>query len=231
MAARHEGITGARSSAMLSPLFYWTATRFVDISFLAPRFNVRVTGLENVPREGPLLIVANHQSNYDPWLICSRIPRRIAFMAKAELYRSRASSWFLNSYGSIPVNRTRPDLSALRLSRQALKSGLAVGVFPEGTRISEPGRLGDGKPGAAILALRDEIPILPIAIARTRAPDETSSLPRRLQILLNIGPTFYLRSAGKLDETSVRIGTREIMRAIAELLPGTASYPLEAEVP
>ena len=145
--------------------FVYTTATLVSKYFLLPLYaRIEVRGLENVPMDGPLVIASNHQNDADPGIICTRIRRKIAFMAKIELFRIPLLSQFLRGFGAFPVRRGEADISTLRIANENLKLGRAVCIFPEGTREGPAEKLTEALPGAAIVAMRGGVPILPIAI-------------------------------------------------------------------
>jgi len=124
--------------------------------------SIKVEGLENVPRSGPLIIACNHLSNADPPALLSftalvRLPNIIA---KKEVFSVWPFGWFLRSWGAIPVDRARAggDMGALRGSLGALKNGGCLVIFPEGTRAK--GRVLKPKAGVALMAHRSGAPVL-----------------------------------------------------------------------
>jgi 1-acyl-sn-glycerol-3-phosphate acyltransferase len=130
-------------------------------------YGLSVRGLENVPREGKLLIAANHQSYLDPPLLGSILPREIYYLAKKELFRNRLFGALLRRVNSIPINRTGQDLGSLRRALAVLQNGEALLVFPEGTR----GRTGEFRRptrGLGLLAKQSEAPVVPVYIHGTR---------------------------------------------------------------
>ncbi|HLF71531.1 MAG TPA: lysophospholipid acyltransferase family protein [Dehalococcoidia bacterium] len=201
---------------------YWGATWFSKFVLLPPYCSIRVTGLENVPREGAIVIASNHLNDADPGVICTRFPRHVVYMAKDELFRVPLLGWFLRSIGSFPVRRNEADLTALRKANEALAQGLAVCIFPEGTRSAGGAALLEGWPGAALIALRNDTPVLPIAITGS----QRLSLPlmflrpyRRDKVTLTIGKPFHLPKPARVNAESAKEGTRIIMEHIAALLP------------
>ena len=124
-------------------------------------------GVENIPEKGASLVVSNHLSGLDPFLIGTMIDRPIYYVAKMELFRGPIITWFLNSLGAIPIDRTTLDTSAARTVFQLLREGELVGVAPEGTR-SRTGEVLPFTHGATKLALRTRTPVAPVAVYGTR---------------------------------------------------------------
>jgi 1-acyl-sn-glycerol-3-phosphate acyltransferase len=184
----------------------------------------RVEGLENLPRTGPMLVVANHCSNLDPplvgWAVGHRSGRVIHFMAKEEMRSWPVAGWLARNAGVFFVRRGAGDRSAQRMALAILEQGAALGLFPEGTR-SRDGQLADGRAGAALLAMRTGVPIVPVGVAGTHNIFRGRRLiPRRSRVTIRIGPTFRLPvEADGLNRAALRAGTETIMRAIAAQLP------------
>ena len=203
--------------------FVYTTATLVSKYFLLPLYcRIEVRGLENVPPDGPLVIASNHLNDADPGIICTRIRRPIAFMAKIELFRVPLLAQFLRSFGSFPVRRGEADISTLRMANENLKLGRAVCIFPEGTREGFAEKLTEALPGAAIVALRNDVAILPIAISgsgRLQIPGMFLRVDRRLKVSLTIGEPFHLEKPARLNAEAAREGTRQIMERIAALLP------------
>ncbi|MGA7096815.1 MAG: lysophospholipid acyltransferase family protein [Acidimicrobiia bacterium] len=116
---------------------------------------------------GPFVLAANHFSHFDPVVVGAAIGRPIRFLAVDELFGvSPLLDWLLHTYGVIPVSRSRLPLGTLRTALDRLRAGEVVGVFPEGTRVRQWGDL-PMKRGAAWLAIRAGVPLVPIAISGT----------------------------------------------------------------
>ena len=140
-------------------------------------------------------------------------------MAKGELFRSKLASYFMGSLGAFPVSKGRLDRKALRRAMQVLADGMVLVIFPEGMR-SRGGRLRDAFPGAALIALRSGVPIIPIGITGTEKLNGLAWLWHRPEVTVNIGPPFSLLSASsKLTKVELSRLTGVIMEHIAELLP------------
>jgi len=203
--------------------FVYTAATLVSKYVLLPLYaRIEVRGLENVPLEGPLVIASNHLNDADPGILCTRLPRKIAFMAKVELFRVPVLAQFLHGFGAFPVRRGEADLSTLRVANENLKLGRAVCIFPEGTREGPTEKLIEALPGVAIVALRSDVPVLPIAIrgsGRLGIPGMFLRVDRRVKVTLTIGKPFHLERPPRLNAEAAREGTRQIMERIAALLP------------
>jgi 1-acyl-sn-glycerol-3-phosphate acyltransferase len=183
----------------------------------------RVEGLENVPRQGAYLVVANHCSNLDPpalgWAVGHRTGRVVHFMAKDELRSWPLIGWLATQAGAFFVKRGAGDRAAQRIAFQVLEAGRPLAVFPEGTR-SRDGRLNDGRAGAALLAMRTDVDVLPVGISGThRIFEGGRRWPRRTPLTFRVGAPFRLPHSDDLDRTVLKAGTDRMMREIAALLP------------
>ena len=179
----------------------------------------QVKGRENIPGQGPLLVVANHLHLADPPLVSVSLKRKTIFMAKEEVFRARFSSYFIGSFGAFPVHRGRLDRKALRQSQRILAEGVALVIFPEATR-SKNAQLQPAFPGSALIALRSGAPILPVAITGTERIKGATWWLRRPRITVTFGSPFHLPPVdGKLSKTKLAELTNSIMGHIAELLP------------
>lgn len=184
------------------------------ILLLLSRWEVK--GKENVPREGPVIVVANHMTVLDPPMLSVSLGRYAQIMAKEELFRSRASSYLMYGLGAFPVHRGRLDRQAMRVAEKALADGGILIVFPEGQR-SRNGQLQRASDGATLIALRSGVPILPVGITGTERVSGIWSVLRRPRLTVNIGRSFHLPPTNdKLDRTEC---TQYIMEHIAEVLP------------
>ncbi len=128
-----------------------------------PIYRIKVTGRENFPTEGGVLLCANHISNFDPEVVGITAPRPIHYMAKEELFSVPVLGKILPHINAFPVKRGMSDRGALRKGLEILKEGKVLGLFPEGTR-SKTGEVGKGLAGAGFFALRSNVPVVPCAI-------------------------------------------------------------------
>ena len=209
--------------------FVYNAATIVTKYLLLPIYaRITVVGLENLPMTGPLIIASNHLNDTDPGILCTRMRRPIVFMAKIELFRVPGLGQFLRAFGAFPVKRGEADLSALRNANLALEKGMAVCIFPEGTREGPAEQLAEAWPGAALIAQRANATILPVAIqgsGRLGLPKMFLYPYRKARITLTIGKPFVLAKPARLNAEAAQDGTREIMERIAALLPeGNRGY-------
>lgn len=185
----------------------------------------RVEGLEHAPRKGAYILVSNHCSNLDPPFIGAAVGhhtgRVIHFMAKDEISHWPLVGWLAYSSGVFFVRRGVGDRAAQRIALGHLAAGRPIGLFPEGTR-SRDGQLREAKSGAALIAMRSGVPLLPVGITGSgRIFPGRSRWPHRTRVDIRIGPVFRLEHQpdGRLDRDALSAGTERIMREIATLLP------------
>ncbi|MFC1908334.1 lysophospholipid acyltransferase family protein [Chloroflexota bacterium] len=185
--------------------------------FLWSRY--RVHGRENIPAKGPLLVVANHLNLADPPIVGLSINRRAVFMAKEELFRQRLASFFVRKLGAFPVYRRGLSREALHQAEHWLGKGMALVMFPEGSR-SNNAKLKSAFPGSAMVAARMGVPILPIGIAGTEEFKGFTWWLRRPRITVNIGQPFQPPPLnGRLSKEERLELTDSIMGRMAALLP------------
>lgn len=186
---------------------------------------MRIEGVHNVPKSGGVLVLGNHLHNADPVLICIAMPRPIHFMAKKELMSIPVVSWFARLSGAFPVDRGRADRTAIRRALVTLEQGIAVGMFPEGTR-SPSRRIEKVLGGAGLIAIKGGSPIVPLAItgsehmpfngAKTGAK---STGRRRRGITIRFGEPFTLPATVDGKRTTSEMAINLCMRRVAEMLP------------
>lgn len=180
--------------------------------------HLKVEGKENVPLVGPLMVVSNHLSYLDPPLINMIIPREVHFLAKRELFDHPIMGTFVRQWNAIPLDRGAADVSALRAAMRALSENKTLGMFPEGHRSRGPMR--KAQPGAALLALRSQTPILPIAITGTETITGASGILKHPSIHFRIGQAFRIPHLdGRIERAQLNTLTDMIMFRIAEMLP------------
>ncbi|HJV30769.1 MAG TPA: lysophospholipid acyltransferase family protein [Bacillales bacterium] len=142
--------------------FYMFA-KSVAAGFLKSLYRFEVVGVENIPKEGGVLICSNHINNFDPPVVGMKIRREVYFMAKEELFKVPVLGKIISMCNAFPVKRGMSDREALRKGLNVLKEGHILGLFPEGTR-SKTGELGKGLAGAGFFASRSSASVIPAAI-------------------------------------------------------------------
>jgi 1-acyl-sn-glycerol-3-phosphate acyltransferase len=180
-----------------------------------------VLGNNNVPRQGPLIICANHSGTIDPPMVPAFVPRNDTWsMAKSEYFRGRAIAFWFRQYHAFPVVRHSADRNALRTAFDLLKAGKALIIYPEGTRV-ESGALATPEPGAGFIAQKAGCPVMPIALVGTReCLPKGARWPRRVPVSVTFGEPFLVLPK-RADGTKVthQEASDAIMLRIAELLP------------
>ena len=199
-------------------VYYWANVKTWVHLLILLSIKRDVQGLQHIPRRGALILASNHLNVGDPSVLTGITPRRIIWMTKQELFDIPVVGILYRLFGCIPVRRFQADLRALRRSQEALRRGLVLGMFPEGTRSGESG-LGRGEPGAALVAMRTNTPILPVAIWGTEGIKLPRDFFRRTEIHIRYGEPFYLPRPERVTKEAVEEGAQIIMRRIAELLP------------
>ena len=142
--------------------WYWVA-RFICQVFTLLFFRYRVYGRKHIPADGAFIMAGNHQSFLDPVFMGIGAPRRMLFMARDTLFRSRLFGGLIRSTNAIPVSRDKADIGAIKLVLARLKAGEGVCLYPEGTRTHD-GRITAFKPGFGLLCRRSKAPVVPVLI-------------------------------------------------------------------
>lgn len=195
---------------LFHPAWFMPTAIFVVRWFAKLFYGLEVTGTENVPAEGGAVLACNHLSTWDPPIVGSVTPRRLEFMAKKELFASPFSAAALRGLRAFPVDRQGQDIGAIKEALRRLNEGRVVGIFVQGTR-----NVGDAAAfdGAAFLAQRAKVPVVPAAIWRE-------------------GRAFHVRYGTPIVPTGstrrdVHALTVETMAAIQDLIPSGRSVKSE----
>jgi 1-acyl-sn-glycerol-3-phosphate acyltransferase len=207
----------------------WMAAMATSVrAGLAGLTRVRVEGaVDAIPRTGPVIIAANHSSNLDVPVLGSslmpRIGRRFQWLGKRELFDWPVVGWIARNGGVHAIDRGAADIEAFRLAARILEDGHALFVFPEGTR-SHDGRLGPGRDGVAVLALRAGASIVPVGISGSyeRWPRGQKLPHPGGRVTVRVGSPFRLADElpADLDRRAAKSAATDlIMRKIAALLP------------
>jgi len=180
--------------------FYWFAV-WAFRSWARLFLGLKIIGRDNIPPKGGAVVACNHFSTLDPPIVGVSVPREIHFMAKRELFDSRAGRLLMLGLRAFPVNRGGSDTSAIRTALRKLRSGLAIGIFIQGTRSAGSNPALDG---AAFLALRSGAALVPTAVWREGR-----------KYVVSFGAPLPARSR---DSTAGEV-TAELTAAINALLP------------
>jgi 1-acyl-sn-glycerol-3-phosphate acyltransferase len=186
---------------------------------------LQVEGLEALPEQGPLLIVGNHDSHWDPIMvgIAARKRRQIRALAKSDLWKVRSLAPILNGMGQIPIERGKGDAQALSRAIEALRSGICIGVFPEGTR--SKGKVLRARSGVGRLAL--EVPEAHVSLVAIEGTTDLTGFPRRPRIRIR----FFDPAGGqpRPDEDPGELSAR-LLAEIRAITPPTLGYRKRGKV-
>ncbi|HEY8298655.1 MAG TPA: lysophospholipid acyltransferase family protein [Candidatus Baltobacteraceae bacterium] len=178
-------------------------------------WRMRVSGRENVPRTGPVIIACNHRSYLDPPALGTASPRRVRYMAKKELFDIPVLGPMIASFGAYPVDRTGTPMAAIRRSVDVLRAGGCIGIFPEGTRNRDGSEA--ARQGVALLASLATAPVVPACVV---GGDRAKALH---QIKVAFGPPLALPANRKATREEMAKFTEQVMseiRSLAERLDG-----------
>ena len=179
----------------------------------------KVIGKKNMPQHSACIVVANHVNLVDSPLIGISLGRKVHFMAKEDLFHSRIIGWLADKFGAFPVAKGKLNRRAGRTAVELLANGQALIIYPEGQR-SLDGKLGPAYSGAALLAIKSDVPIVPVGIIGTAQLKGKWWFLRRPKITMNIGKPFSLPVfTDKPSKEEITGMTREIMLHIAQQLP------------
>jgi 1-acyl-sn-glycerol-3-phosphate acyltransferase len=177
--------------------------KYLIRNFSVPYFRIRYTGSKNIPLEGGVLAVSNHQSHLDPPLVGAGCSRRMNYLARESLFHPPFFGRFIYSVGAIPLDREGVGLSGIKESLKRLKRGEMLLVFPEGTRTRD-GEIKPFKPGFTTLAVRSKSAILPIAIEGAyRAWPKQAIFPRPRVVNVHYGPPILPKEYENIDERAL----------------------------
>lgn len=173
-------------------------------------FRIQIVGEENLPSEGACVACINHISLFDPLVTSAVVPRPIRFMGKEELFRIPVIGWYLKTINVIPVKRGSGDIGAIKSSLKALRDGEVLGIFPTGTR-EKKNPDAPVKPGAALIALKADVPVIPIHI------NADYRLFSKVTITVGRAVDLSLYSGRKLSQEELKGAAEEIYTSIKHL--------------
>lgn len=182
--------------------------------FFFPFMKLEIKGANNIPTQGPVVVISNHTSNWDPLILGVYLPRKLCFMAKEELFKIFFLGSIFRNLGAIPVKRGAADRNAIRQSIKILGEGKVLAMFPEGTR-SKTGEVRDFQPGAAMIAYKGKATIVPVGLKNTRSIGK--SLFKKVTI--NIGePLENIVSDEKLTGEKLEETSKLLQNKVIELV-------------
>ncbi len=188
---------------------YWILKRGTLV-LLRPWARFYIQGAENVPKEGAVLYVSNHTSYLDPVAIGNISPRRVVFMAKAELFKNKILNWLLRGADGFHVKRGEADLTAFKTALGFLKAGRVVCIFPEGTRQDSEEELGAAEPGAATLAIKTGCWVVPVFVSGASGVLGKKQGLRRGKITVAFGEAYTISKTADREQAG-----EEMMAAVA----------------
>ena len=212
-------------------MFYWLMKHWVIGPLLTTVFRPWVTGLENIPRSGPVIVVSNHLSLVDSLFLPMMVDRQMAFLAKSDYFTGKGlKGWlirfFMTSSGQLPIDRSggKASEASLNAGLAVLAEGKVLAIYPEGTR-SPDGRLYRGRTGVARMVLEAGVPVIPTVMIDTdKVMPLGSSLPKVHRVGVVIGaPLDFSRFQGmEGDRFVLRSITDEIIHEMHAL--GSQEY-------
>jgi len=207
-------------------LGYFIISKLLRGAF-AGGFKWRILNAERVPRQGPVILAANHASFLDPPLIGASLPREIHYLARETLFRSPAIAAFIKACNAVPVDREGVSPAGLKAILERLNAGAGIVLFPEGTRTAD-GRLQTARPGVGLVVIRSVAPVVPVRLFGTfEAMGRQRAFPRPYAITLKYGLPIGFEAqraeAQTCDRQRLKAIYQEvataIMAAIASLTP------------
>lgn len=188
-------------SLVLYYLFKWSIVN----PMLRVYFRGHIHGADNIPKSGPVLIVANHASDFDPPIVSSCVRRPVSYMAKQELFKVPVLAPAIRAYGAYPVQRGGSARGAIRAALEQLDQGWAVGVFLQGTRTPD-GRIPQPKLGAAMIAAKAQVPLVPVSLWGThRILPRGAKFPKPLPVTVRIGPPIAPPDSSKDKDALIAV--------------------------
>ncbi len=190
-------------------MFYKVIVWIVRFAMLFT-FRIKCIGLDNVPKDGGVILAVNHKSDFDPVMMGITAPRTLSFMAKAELFENKFCGWFLKKLGAFPVHRGSGDVGALKASFKILKDNGAMIIFPEGGRCKN-GEKRRAKSGVAMIAQKVNVPVVPVHIGGEY------KWMKKVTITYGKPISFDEHSGKKLDGDQIQLLADNVLETIYSL--------------
>lgn len=176
-------------------------------------FRAEIIGRENMPKEGAVILAANHMSNWDPPFLATFLSRPVSYMAKAELFANPLFGSAIRACHAFPVKRGAADRGAIKAAMQVLRQGKCLGLFPEGTR-SRNGKMRKAEAGVGLIASMTNAPVLPAVIIGTDRIFAKGGCFPKLKVIY--GEPMMFQGDHK-DKEQLEAFSQSIMDRIAEL--------------
>lgn len=190
--------------------FVWIVIQTVARTY----FRTKIIGGHNVPRKGSFVVSPSHRSNLDTPVLAAISTRRLRYMGKESLWKSKVGAWILTTAGGFPVERATADREALRACIEIIDRGEPLVMFPEGTRQSGP-VIAEMFDGPSYVAGRTQVPILPVGIGGSeKALGKGMKFPRPSKMVVIIGEPIYpppLSDSGRVSRRAVK-ATTDLLR-------------------
>lgn len=187
-------------------LFLYSLTRYFFLVFFKIYNRIEISGQENIPSKTPFIVVANHASTWDGFILIQGLRVPLYIMVKKEAYRNPIVGWYLRKVLTFPVDRNKiVDTSAIKKSIKILANNHCLGIFPEGTR-SKNGKVREFKHGAIKFAMKKMIPIVPAYISNSHMlTPNGSSLPHPVKLSITYLPVLDTKAAIESGKTEKEI--------------------------
>lgn len=188
--------------------------RIIFIAIFRYVFRCKVVGSDNIPKQGGVIIAANHLSLWDPPLAATFVPRYVHFMAKEELFKIPVFGYVIRKLRSFPVRRGASDRAAIRAAITLLNDGHCLGLFPEGTR-SKTGAIRKAESGLALIALKAGVPVVPTAVIGTNKIMSKSDFLPKLEVRYGKPIQFV---SDQTDKVALQEFSQKIMDEIEKMM-------------
>lgn len=178
----------------------------------------QVDGLDNIPKNGPVILISNHVSYWDPVVLAAISSRPVHFMAKIELFKIPIFSSLIKKLGAFPVDRNKSDRAALRDAIGILQNNCVLGMFPEGTRVRTE-EIGEFKLGATMIAAKANAVIVPVTLINTRKIFSHGFF-RKFKVIVGTPYDFSQHKEEKLTSKQLKKITDDLRNQILNNLAG-----------
>lgn len=200
-AGKHRAQPPRRDRSIAALVWYRLVQCLVAV-LLSAFYGLRATGRKNIPASGPALLISNHLSYLDVFLLGILLPRPLNYVARSTLFVPGVGA-FIRSVGGFPIQRDGLGASGMKETLRRLRNGGIVLLFPEGTR-SRDGDLGEIKAGIALLASRAKVAVIPAAVAGTfESWSRSQPIPIPHPLRVHFGPPIPSETIGALEPDAV----------------------------